>query len=289
MADTSVMSRTPSPRVSPAPSRRLSPVRRVISGSLWFIGTFLVALAALSFQSLCLAEHVEGHEADPQSVDRFAPGAKGDLEGLALEAIIERARRLGAEMKTDNLAAPDLSWDAHSDAQANVDRNPEARAAIEQLLGLEPGSAGLPASARKTGSNVIVFVSFAMPDAALRQLARDATKAGATLVTQGFVNNSATDTAVAINRVFGSETEVGFAVDPTAFHRFAVTAVPTVISLEKPLTACKTRHCADDPTPSHDRIAGNATLAYMLEALKERGEIATAAADEALFKLRLEP
>ncbi len=268
---------------------RPSAVRRAVVAVLWFAGMFVVAVAALSFQSRCFADAAQGHDADRQSVDRFAPGAKGGIEDLSVEAILERARRLGAEMNTDNLAAPDLSWDAHGDAEANVERSPEARAALEELLGLEPGSAGLPASARKTGSNVIVFVSFSMPDAALRQLSLDATKAGATLVMQGFVNNSATDTAVAINRVFGAETEVGFAVDPTAFNRFGVAAVPTVISLQEPLTACKTRHCADDPIPPHDRIAGNATLAYMLEALRDRGEVATMVADEALFKLRLAP
>ena len=250
----------------------------------WIVGFFLLALGTLSFQSKCLADQVPGHDAS-ERFDRFAPGAKGDLEDLDVETILERARRLGAEMKERNLAAPDLSWDAHGDAQANMDRNPAARAAIEQMLGLEPGSAGRPASARQTGANILVFVSFGMPDTALRQIVTAAAKADATVVMQGFVNNSTTDTAYAITRVFGVHPEVGFAVDPTAFHRFNVKAVPAVISLERPLTACKTRHCADDPTPAHDRIAGNASLAFMLEALRDRGEVASFSANTALFKL----
>lgn len=246
---------------------------------------FLIGLASVAtgVLGLIFASAVAADEAE-----RFAPGAKGALEDMNVETILERARREAGEIDLAPESGGDLTWDPHGAASANVLQNPEARAALEAMLGLEPGSAGLPASQRQKGSNLLVFVSFSMPDDALRQLGHDATKAGASLVLQGFLGGSAIDMAEAIHRVFGENTEVGFAVDPTAFNRFGVTTVPTVIALEEPLVSCKTRFCSEDERPPHDRIAGNASLAFMLEAISERGDAGRFAASDALARLRIE-
>lgn len=219
---------------------------------------------------------------------RFAPGATGQLEDLDVESILDHARRLegglvglgsGRENEKSALAADPLG---------EMDLSPERLAEIEEMLGLERGSASQHASQRKTGSRLLVFVSFSMPDVSLRALGEAAHQAGASILFQGFSDNSIPVMGTHVRRVFGEDMEIGFGIDPTAFSRFEVIAVPTVIALKKPLQTCRTRHCKEDMTPEHDRVTGNATLPFILETIAARGEHGVDAALQALAALDAE-
>lgn len=253
----------------------------VASVSVGVIG-LIIASAASAEETLPRQTSSE----DAAETHEYAPGSTGDLDDLGVGGIVERARKQGEALDLNTRETPDLLWDPRGAAEQNILRNDAARAEIEDLLGLERGSSALPSSSRRQGSSLLVFASLGMPDAALKRLGEDAVDAGASIVLQGFLEDSAIVTAERIHAVFGRETEVGFAVDPTAYRRFNVTAVPTVIALARPLVSCKTRFCAEDETPAHDRIAGNATLEYMLNAIAERGDAGRYAAGEALARLR---
>ncbi len=223
-----------------------------------------------------------------EDTPRFAPGATGQLEDLDVESILDHARRLegglvglgsGREDEPSALSAAPLG---------EMDLSPERLAEIEEMLGLERGSASEHASQRKTGSRLLVFVSFSMPDASLRALGEVAHKAGASILFQGFSENSIPVMGTHVRRVFGEDMEIGFGIDPTAFSRFEVTAVPTVIALKEPLQTCRTRHCKEDVTPAHDRVTGNATLPFILETIAARGDHGVDAALQALAALDAE-
>ncbi len=97
-------------------------------------------------------------------------------------------------------------------------------------------------------TEAILFASFSMPNQSLRQMMKEATDYGLTIVFQGFVNNSVFDTRAKLEEVFG-EDEIGeaFAIDPTLFQRFDISSVPVVVVLgessmpAKPLLAKQTR------------------------------------------------
>lgn len=210
--------------------------------------------------------------AGAEETPRFAPGAKGALEDLDIEGVLDRAKRLQGSL--EGLAD---GYDASPAARAaeplgDLDLSEDRLRELESMFGLEPGSASRHASERRGGARLLVFVSFSMPDAALRALGEAAHDAGASILFQGFSDNSIPAMGAHVRRVFGEDLEIGFGVDPTAFSRFGVSAVPTVVALKEPLKTCRTRHCKEDVTPDHDRILGNATLPYILETIASRGE-----------------
>ncbi len=242
-----------------------------------------VPVAILAFLTV-VSTHSIAEEAEEPS--RYAPGSKGVVEGLDIGGIIDAARRNGAAMQSDlPQETPDLQWDPQAAAAGNSATSDQMRK-IEQMLGLKEGSAALPASSRKSGARVLIFATFGMPDASLKALVHDAMKAEATVVFQGFVENSIPKTGEAVRRIFGDEPEFGMAIDPTAFSRFNVIAAPVIVALAEPLISCKTRHCAEDIVPAHDRISGNATLEFALNAIVERGEAGVFSAGVALDRLK---
>ena len=67
--------------------------------------------------------------------------------------------------------------------------------------------------------------------------------------------------------------EAGVALDPRLFRLFGVTRVPAVVVVPGGIPACRSRGCADDSAPPHDRIAGNIGLAAALEAVADEGAV----------------
>ncbi len=220
-----------------------------------------------------------------EETPRFAPGATGQLEDLQIESILDRAKRLESGLAGLGQGNEDSPAARAANPLGDVTLSKQRLGEIEEMLGLERGSAANHASERKTGSRLLVFVSFSMPDASLRALGEAAHAAGASILFQGFSDSSIPVMGANVRRVFGEEMEIGFGIDPTAFSRFNITAVPAVVALKEPLQTCRTRHCKDDVTPDHDRIVGNATLPFMLETIAARGEHGVDAALVALATL----
>jgi type-F conjugative transfer system pilin assembly protein TrbC len=75
------------------------------------------------------------------------------------------------------------------------------------------------------------------------------------------------------------ETPKGFAIDPTLFSRFHVSAVPVYVVLAEPLATCETEDCLQDPLPAHDRLSGNIPLETALNLVAAgQGDAASTAA-----------
>ena len=151
------------------------------------------------------------------------------------------------------------------------------------LRGAQPGPI-VGAGADTDRGGVYVAVSLSMPPEALRELARDAHRAGARVVIRGLVDGSFKATMVRVRQVFDDRSAGGVAIDPQVFKAFEVTAVPTVIAVRSRVEPCGTLGCI--PTaPAFDTISGNISLEAALKILAEEGASGQAPARAALERL----
>jgi len=120
---------------------------------------------------------------------------------------------------------------------------------------------------------IIVFVSFSMPEPALKNWLLDAQKVGALVVVRGLINNSFKETLQAFAKLTGGNTSVGIQIDPELFHTYAIGQVPAVVVTQ------------NSASKSFDVIQGNTTMRYALQTLSEKGEMQSAQLKQALANL----
>lgn len=118
----------------------------------------------------------------------------------------------------------------------------------------------LSVSENEITPTVLVFASFSMPEAALKQLAIDLKKINGALVIRGLINNSFKETSLYLQKL-----GEGVLLDPTLFDKFNITSVPTFIIVEGDLKS--------EQTPKHDRLRGNVSLRFVLERAIKEGKI----------------
>jgi conjugal transfer pilus assembly protein TrbC len=133
---------------------------------------------------------------------------------------------------------------------------------------------------------IYVAVSFSMPPNDLRRLARDANRAGATLVVRGLVNGSFKETLTAAKKVFDETSPSGLAIDPGVFRTYQITQVPMFIAATKPVEPCGSGLDCVSPRPPSDQVSGNMSLEAALDLLSKRGDQAQQISSRALQKLR---
>ncbi|MDR6775624.1 type-F conjugative transfer system pilin assembly protein TrbC [Azospirillum sp. BE72] len=154
---------------------------------------------------------------------------------------------------------------------------------LGELVGRYAGPMDEAQTAGQDLHSPLVFVSFSMPEAALKDLAEQTRRAGGALLFRGMVNNNITDTMAAMGRIVGEQG--GAMLDPTMFRMFDVKVVPTIVVPAEQVQPCFEPRCRS-AAPEHDRIAGNVTLFYALETIANAGGPGAARAAENLSKLR---
>jgi conjugal transfer pilus assembly protein TrbC len=142
------------------------------------------------------------------------------------DADIERARqrhRMPTEAELARIPAP---------ATPRIEALPQPLTKtpidLEALAKGFDAHADLPGSAAPTGPRLLVFVSFAMPEATITRLLDQAARAQATLVLRGLVNGSIRDTVDRMQRLIGNR-QVAVQIDPQAFDRFTVVRTPSFV------------------------------------------------------------
>ena len=98
---------------------------------------------------------------------------------------------------------------------------------------------------------LLVFVSFSMPEASLKALAKDAGQHNAVLVIRGLYEDSFVKTASKLK-----ELGIGVDINPELFESHNVTAVPTFVSVKS--------------GQSLRRLKGNVTLGFVANKFKEK-------------------
>lgn len=116
---------------------------------------------------------------------------------------------------------------------------------------------------------LIAFASLSMPQAALKQMITDVSRAGGVIVFRGFPANSARRFTAALAHVLPEgRIRANIGVDPRLFRAFGVASVPSYVVTATGFDLCDGFDCRT-VLPPHDRIAGNATLDYVLATIAE--------------------
>ncbi len=182
----------------------------------------------------------------------------------------ETLRKLDLQPVQPGTAMPDIS----AIMQAGAAQQEQAQSVIDKLL----AESRSPAQAAISSDLVVplVFVSFSMPEAALKQLLGDAGKVGGQLVLNGLVDDDLKATSRRLLTVQGIDPEAdelpddvgkadvaGMGIDPTLFERLAIQHVPTFVLPLEPVQACaEGQGC---PPFRHIRVSGDVSLAYALD------------------------
>lgn len=132
-----------------------------------------------------------------------------------------------------------------------------------------------------TGPDLLVFVSFSMPDASLERLARDVAKANAVLVFRGPKDGSLKKTLQAFEPL--AKLGASAIIHPEAFARNRVDAVPVYV-----LGTVTGEGCDATSASCREglRLAGDASLEYILERMAQASHPLASEAERRLTRLR---
>lgn len=177
------------------------------------------------------------------------------------DADIERARqrhRMPTDAELARMPAP---------AAPRIDALPQpitkAPIDLEALAKGFDADAAPPAFASTAGPTLLVFVSFAMPEATIGRLLDQAARARATLVLRGLINGSMRDTVERMQRLIG-ERRVAVQIDPQAFDRFSIVRTPSFVLVRSGASAqpCNSGTCV--ASDQFVMAAGDVSLDYAL-------------------------
>ncbi|TXH49449.1 MAG: type-F conjugative transfer system pilin assembly protein TrbC [Burkholderiaceae bacterium] len=134
---------------------------------------------------------------------------------------------------------------------------------LEALAKGFDAQADKPVLGAASGPSLLVFVSFAMPEATITRLLDQASRARATLVLRGLVNGSLRDTVERMQRLIGNR-QVAVQIDPQAFDRFSIVRTPSFVLVRD---GAASKPCAAGMCIASDQFvlaAGDVSLDYVL-------------------------
>jgi len=182
-------------------------------------------------------------------------------------ADIERARqqhRMPTEAELARVPVPGAS--RIENLPQPVTRMPIDLEAISKGFDLQRGAQAASMSPGKAGPKVLIFVSFAMPEATLQRLLDQAARAGATLMLRGLANGSIRETVIRMQALIGTR-RVAVQIDPEAFDRYGITRTPTFVlaTYDPGAEACASRVCGS--SQQFLKVVGDVTLEYAMQYL----------------------
>lgn len=227
-------------------------LRALMRGAALGAGLTLIGAAAFA----------AGEEEAPPAT--YAPGATGAIRA-PVDQIVRDAERRAPELGARLTIQPPQAGVEIEDLDG-IRRRALEDPRVRALLGTDEGPASEAEEKKYEDAAAVVFLSFSMPDASIRQALRDAKDLGVMAVFRGFHGASVYETRARLDEIFADEETIeGFAIDPTLFRRFKVQAVPVVAVLAGELGECLTPACEGDEPPVHDRLSGNVPLRTALK------------------------
>ncbi|MCW5632014.1 MAG: type-F conjugative transfer system pilin assembly protein TrbC [Rubrivivax sp.] len=235
-------------------------------------GVFIASLVGLPFAQ---AQTPTITDADIERARRAQP--------TVTEADIQRAReRHRAPTDAELRQAP-----APSAPRIDALPQPASRAPID-LEALARGfgnGEGARMPKTQSGPALLVFVSFAMPEAALSRLLDQAERARASLVLRGLVDASLVRTVARVQQLIGSR-RVAVQIDPQAFDRYAITQTPSFVLVHDGATAAPCANGLCIPADGYVMAAGDVTLDYALAFIQRSAPAFSKDADAFLKRLK---
>ena len=120
----------------------------------------------------------------------------------------------------------------------------------------------------KKVSQVLVFLSFSMPEKSLHSWLLQCKQSGATPVIRGLIHNSFRETMVAI-QTLSKKTGVGLQLDPILFKTFDVQIVPAIVHIKDMPPCPANMNCKP---VDYDSLYGDVSLDYALEKMRSDDE-----------------
>lgn len=206
-----------------------------------------------------------------------AVSAQESEPGLDLETIRARAGEHAADAEA-------LATNVRARAEALAESAGATRDAAQQsraayVANAEPsdnaGTLDLDAMVREQAKaeraslgqspRFVAFVSLSLPPEALKALVADVARAGGVSVLRGFSQGDSALFKRQLAAIWhdGSEAST-LGIDPRLFRAFHVEAVPSFVMLGADFSPCDGFSCIDQ-LPPHDRMAGNVSVAHVLE------------------------
>lgn len=102
---------------------------------------------------------------------------------------------------------------------------------------------------------ILVFVSFSMPEASIKALLTDSQDKNVVLVLRGLVEDSFVKTAQKLKELDPGDLKSGLEINPELFDEYAIKAVPTFVKIKDERVVA--------------RLRGNVSLSYALDAFKK--------------------
>ena len=115
----------------------------------------------------------------------------------------------------------------------------------------------------------IVFVSFSMPEADIRNLINEMHKVKGGVVIRGLIHDDFKKTTAKI-AALQTKDNAGVLIDPTLFQLFEIKQVPTYVIPMQPIEPCveKDKSCKQ---PKHIKAAGAVSFKYVLDLVERTG------------------
>lgn len=216
------------------------------------------ALALLLGQALGI--HVAHAQTTPTVTTADIERAKRSQPSVT-EQDVQRARernRMPTDVELRRVPVP---------STPNIDALPKPAAQapvdLEALARGFDAQTGQAAPTPKAGPALLVFISFAMPEAALTRLIDQAARAHASLVLRGLVDGSLVRTVSRVQQLIGTR-KVAVQIDPQAFDRYAITKTPSFVLVRD---GTQPQPCASGlcvPGDGFVTAAGDVSLDYTL-------------------------
>lgn len=218
----------------------------------------LIPLAlTISIGGLALAQSASG-DLDLDAIRARASEHAGDAEALAT-AVRERADALAEDARsTQDAAQANRAGYAESVGTSHTGDPLDFDAMVRAQAAAETASLG-------EGPRFIAFASLSMPPEALKALVRDVGRAGGVTVLRGFPQGDSDGFKKRLAAIWSDGSEAGsLGIDPRLFRAFGIEAAPSFVMLGSDFSPCDGFDCASAVLP-HDRIAGNVSVAHVLE------------------------
>ena len=207
---------------------------------------------------------------------------------LAQEKGEKAAREIVDHVLRDRKKSPvvDLGSWSRSVLERALERAGKNATETPASLPAEGYAGALPGGLMKPprGAEVIVFMSLSVPAAAWREWSAEAARIGAPLVLRGVSQGGLRATVKRVGAHLPPN--AGATIDPRLFRLFEVSAAPAVAVVSGGVPPCRSRGCAEDPAPPHDRVSGNIGLETALAIIALEGGSGRETARLHLGKLR---
>jgi conjugal transfer pilus assembly protein TrbC len=202
------------------------------------------------------------------------PRTLPDPRLLEQQISTEKARAREALNSVERVNPPGAAAAPRSMPRIEVER---ARApdpgAIADAYRRQQSAAGM------AGPDLLVFVSFSMPHESLLRLAEQVRRADGVLVFRGLAGATLREMTARLAPL--SKSGAAMQINPQAFTRFAITAVPAFV-VAKSDPGCAASACDGQA----QLVSGDVTLEFALERLANHGGPLAYAAEDRLRRLR---